>query len=126
MDVMKPGTRQHGPATLKVSFNTSVPAHLRGGLLEVTHVFTPEQHRGKGFASLLMQKVCAEADEAGKVLLLMAKPYDEGGLDRDELREWYGRFGFKRIQADPVLMARAIGAVGEAKLKPLALAMGMH
>jgi predicted GNAT family acetyltransferase len=123
---MKPGIRQHGPATLRLGFNTSVPAHMRGGLLEVTHVFTPEQHRGKGYASLLMQKVCSEADEAGKVLLLMPKPYDEGGLDREALIAWYALFGFNAIQTSPVLMARKPGAIGVAKMKPLALAMGMN
>lgn len=126
MDGMKPGTRQHGPATLKLSFNTTVPAHLRGGLLEVTHVHTPEQHRKQGYASLLMQKVCAEADDAGKVLLLMPKPYDDWKMGRDELIEWYARFGFKSIQASPVIMARRPGSVTSVKMKPLAFAMGMH
>ena len=127
MDVvtMKPGIRQHGPATLKLSFNTSVPAHMRGGLLEVTHVFTPEQHRGKGYASILMQKVCAEADEAGKVLLLMPKPYDDGPVCTERLAEWYARFGFEAIQASPLLMARYIRSVG-VKMKPLAYAMGVN
>lgn len=123
---MKPGTRQHGPATLKLSHNTSVPAHMRGGLLEVSHVFTPEQHRGQGYASLLMQRVCVEADEAGKVLLLMPKPYDVVAMDRDQLRDWYARFGFVPIQASPLIMARQAGAVAAAQVKPLVAAMGLH
>jgi predicted GNAT family acetyltransferase len=122
---MKPGTREHGPATLKLGFNTSVPAHLRGGLLEVTHVHTPEGERRKGYASLLMQKVCAEADAAGKVLMLMPKPYDDGPLDVQALLDWYGGFGFEPIQTKPVIMARRPGAVA-VRVKPLAYAMGTH
>jgi GNAT superfamily N-acetyltransferase len=124
MDGMKPGTRQHGPATLKLSFNTSVPAHLRGGLLEVSHVFTPADERNKGYASLLLQKVCAEADAAGKVLMVMPKPYDDAPMDRNTLVEWYRTYGFEPIQAQPIIMARKPGAVA-VKLKPLAYAMGV-
>ena len=124
---MKPGTRMHGPASLRLSFNALVPAHLRGGLLEVSHVITPEQHRNHGYASMLLQKVCAEADAAGKVLLLNPQPYDTPELSADELTAWYEGFGFNVIQEKPArLMARPPGTAPRAKLKPLAFAMGMH
>lgn len=123
---MKPGTRKHGTATLRLSFNTSVPAHLRGGLLEVSHVLTPEADRGKGYASMLMQKVCAEADEAGKVLMLMPKPFNAEPMDAEALTQWYARYGFEPIQSSPLVMARRPGSVAVAKVKPLAAAMGMH
>lgn len=124
---MKPGIRQHGPATLKLSHNKLVPAHIRGGVLELTHLIVPEQHRRNGYASLLMQKVCAEADEAGKVLLLMPKPYDVIGMDREQLVAFYERFGFQAIQQRPVLlMARQPGVAVAARVKPLAAAMGVH
>lgn len=124
---MKPGARMHGPASLRLSFNTAVPAHLRGGLLEITHVVTPEEERGKGYASMLLQKVCAEADAAGKVLLLNPKPYDTPQLSADELTAWYEGFGFDVIQEQPArLMARPVRAAPRAKMKPLDFAMGMH
>lgn len=124
---MKPGIRQHGPATLKLSFNTAVPARMRGGVLEVTHVLTPDQHRRKGYASMLLQKVCAEADEAGKVLILMPRPFDVPAMSRDQLEDFYQRFGFQTIQKHPtVLMARQPGAEVVVSVKPLAYAMGMH
>lgn len=127
MDAMKPGLRQHGPATLRLSFNTMVPAHLRGGLLEISHVLTPESHRGQGYASMLLQKVCAEADEAGKVLLLNPKPYDTEPMNAEELTDWYSRFGFDLIQTQPaLLMARPAHAEQRVQMKPLAFAMGMH
>lgn len=123
---MKPGIRQHGPATLKLSFNTTVPANLRGGVLELTHLFVPDQHRGHGYASLLLQKVRAEADEAGKVLLLMPRPYDDQPMDRDALIAFYQRIGFETIQERPVLMARRPGSACTVTMKPLAYAMGMN
>jgi GNAT superfamily N-acetyltransferase len=128
MDVsMKPGMRQHGPATLRLSFNTNVPAHLRGGLLEVSHVLTPERHRGHGYASMLLQKVCAEADEAAKVLLVFPKPYADSPLSDEQLMDWYSAFGFDLIQTQPApLMARAPNAEIRVKKKPLAFAMGVH
>lgn len=124
---MKPGIRQHGPATLKLAFSTTVPAHLRGGVLELSHLVVPEQHRRHGYASLLLQKVCAEADEAGKVLLLMPKPFDVIAMDRNQLEDFYQHFGFLTIQKHPVvLMARRPGAGVTVSVKPLAHAMGMH
>lgn len=124
---MKPGIRQHGPATLKLSFNAGVPAHLRGGVLELSHLLVPDQHRRQGYASLLLQKVCAEADKAGKVLLLMPRAYDVPAMDREQLQDFYRRFGFDVIQERPVtLMARPAGAAMVVTTKPLAYAMGMH
>lgn len=124
---MKPGTRTHGPSSLKLSFNTAVPANVRGGLLEITHVLTPDGERNKGYASLLMQKVCVEADEAGKLLLLRPQPFDMPELSKDQLTDWYNGFGFVVLQEKPVrLMVRQPGAALRVKIKPLAYAMGMH
>lgn len=108
---MKPGARSHGAASLKLSHNPMVPAHLRGGLLELSHLHTLNTERGKGLASMLLQKVCAEADDAGMVLLLRPLPYEDAPLSRAQLADWYSRFGFDVIQTHPcTLMARAIGA----------------
>jgi ribosomal protein S18 acetylase RimI-like enzyme len=122
---MKPGTRMHGPASLRLSYNTTVPAHMRGGLLELSHLIVPEQHRRQGYASMLMQKVCAEADRAGKVLMLSVRPYDVIGMDAGQLQEWYGRFGFDVIQQNPTLMARPAGAPQKFTPKPLAFSIAM-
>lgn len=123
---MKPGPRTHGPASLRLSFNKTVPAHLRGGLLELSHVSTPEDQRGKGHASLLLQRVCAEADEARKVLLLMPKPFGDAPMDREALIDWYSGFGFDLIQTKPVaLMARPAGAAPRVKVKMLPALMGI-
>lgn len=117
---MKPGPRTHGSASLRLSHNTFVPAHLRGGLLEITQLNTLNTQRQQGFASMLLQKVCAEADKAGIVLLLHPKPYDDAPLTREQLADWYSRFGFDVIQTHPAtLMARPPGAQPRFKAKPL-------
>lgn len=95
---MKPGKRQLGPCTLKLSYSQIVESPLRGGLFEVSHLATAEEHRGKGYATRLMDEVCQEADDNRKVLVI--RP------DEEWLEEFYERFGFVEIQANPVLMAR--------------------
>jgi ribosomal protein S18 acetylase RimI-like enzyme len=122
---MKPGTRMHGPASLRLSYNTTVPAHMRGGLLELSHLIVPESHRRQGYASMLMQKVCAEADRAGKVLMLTVRPFDTIAMDAKQLTEWYGRYGFDVIQQSPVLMARPARAPMKFTPKPLAFSIAM-
>ncbi len=65
----------------------------------------------------------AEADEAGMLLLLRPLPYDSNGPDREQLADWYSRFGFDVLQRDPLLMARAAGAEPRFRVKPLVFTM---
>ena len=94
---MKPGKYQHGPASCKLRYSPVIPPHLRGHMLEVTHVFTEESERGKGYATLMMQSLCEQASKAGKALMLMPEP---------ELVTFYALHGFEVVQKNPVLMAR--------------------
>jgi predicted N-acetyltransferase YhbS len=96
---MKPGKRQLGPCTLKLTYSQVAPANLRGGLFEVSGLHTAEEHQKKGYATRLLDEVCEEADEAKKVLVIMP--------DEPWQMPYYGRFGFEPIQAEPVIMARA-------------------
>lgn len=96
---MKPGKRQLGPCTLKLTYSQIVPSNLRGGLLEISQLQTAEEHQRKGYATRLLDEVCQEADEERKVLVIMP---DSGWLTL-----YYGRFGFEPIQQEPVIMARA-------------------
>lgn len=99
------GNRSHGAASLKLSYSQAIPVHMRGGIREITSVYTPEADRGKGEASALLKQVCEEADRAGIVLILIPKPFD-AGLDELQLIAWYARHGFTQIQNNPTLMAR--------------------
>lgn len=96
---MKPGSRTHGPASLKLGYCQIAPPNLRGGLLEISRFTTPKQDRGKGHGTALLQAVCDEADEASKSLILLA--------DSASLAMYYERFGFERMQDDPIIMLRA-------------------
>lgn len=72
--------------------NDALPA----GVLVVSSVETDEAHQRKGHATRLMQRVCRDADLGGVVLVLLPA-----------VDSFYERFGFKIIQADPVMMARS-------------------
>ena len=91
------GRRTHGTASLMLSVSDALPANMRNGVRELTGLHTPEADRGQGLASMLMQKVCAEADRNKLVLLLTPAE----GLDG-----FYQQFGFIAIQTNPILMAR--------------------
>lgn len=98
MDGVMRGERRHGAATLRLSVSRALPKRIRDGIRELSHLETPEAERSKGYASMLMQKVCNEADK--NRIVLMLTPTE--GMD-----EFYKRFGFMTIQYVPTkLMAR--------------------
>lgn len=108
---MKAGTRKFGGASCKVGRTVQVPVHMRDHIMEVSAVFTPIEERKQGFATKLMGLVCDEADAAGKLLLLHVHPYGDPDLSASQLEQWYSdKFGFTKIQEQPLLMARAVGA----------------
>jgi GNAT superfamily N-acetyltransferase len=104
MDGMR-GNRNHGGAALKLSYCTAVPPNMRGGIREITNIYTLESKRGQGDASRLLKEVCDEADKERMVLVIMPEPFDKG-LNELELIQWYARHGFIAIQNNPTLMAR--------------------
>jgi GNAT superfamily N-acetyltransferase len=101
---MKPGTYTSGHASCKLRYSQAVPANLRGRLLEVTRLFTPEQHRGKGHATKLIEKLARYADADRITLLLMPKPYGESAPDVFALLQFYARHGFIELQDKPVIL----------------------
>lgn len=95
---MKTGTIQLGNASLHLGYSQIVPPTKRGMAREITELFVPEEFRGKGEATALLNDVCDQADTAGLLLLLIA--------DSKELGLFYERFGFAAIQQHPILMVR--------------------
>ncbi len=59
-------------------------------------------------ATELMRTVMKEADEHNMLLVLFPEPFGEQPrMSANELVDFYGRFGFQAIQAEPkVMMAR--------------------
>lgn len=104
MDVveMKPGTVTLGAASLHLGYSALVPANLRGNAFEISELLTLPQERGHNHANSLMQDVCEQADQAGKLLLLMPEQFGAGGLTTEQLAEWYiRRHGFTILQLEP-------------------------
>ena len=116
------GPRTHEAASLQVRICMALPKHLRERTREISKVHTDAAEQGKGHASELMRQVCEEADAAGLTLVLWPRPYgDDIALGASMLQGWYAGFGFRAIQHDPVLMARAPGLY--TRLAPVAAAV---
>lgn len=86
--------------------NPELPEHMHERVREIVRVWTDKDHRGEGYATQLMQEVCNDADSSNMVLILRPQPFD-ANISKAKLIEFYKRFGFSKMQDDPVLMARA-------------------
>lgn len=123
---MATGERSVGPASLRIRQSNDLPAHIREGSREIINFQVEKDEQNKGYGARLLRKVCKEADEAGMVLVLWAKPYGEDApLDQAKLVEWYNRFGFAVIQVgNAIMMARVVGATERgARLSPIAASL---
>lgn len=99
---MKPGTITLGPSSLHLSYSALVPPDMRGNALEITELLTTPLERGNNHANILMREVCDQADQASKLLLLMPENFGTGGLNTDQLSDWYQRrHGFTVLQLSP-------------------------
>ena len=102
---MNPGQRIHKQASLTVAVPTGLPEDMQQDFVEILSIRS--ENPRKGHATALMHIVCAEADHAGKILMLKVGAFDDGMSD-EQLAKWYSRFGFVEVQKEPaMLMARA-------------------
>lgn len=101
---MPPGPRAHRQASLRVAITEGVPSEMQAHIRELVSLKSGNPR--KGDATGLMWAVCAEADLARMMLLLRAEPFS-GDITQAQLEKFYQRFGFVKIQATPVLMARS-------------------
>ncbi len=104
MDVVTPGLREHRSATLRIAIAEALPEDMRPMTREIVEVHSSNPR--KGHATALMHQVCAEADKWWMTLFIKVEKFDEGMGD-DDLKRWYGRFGFVVIQIEPCLMVRS-------------------
>ncbi len=104
--MMKIGERVHEEARLMLSqpdLDVGDCNHLR----EITGLKTTEESRGKGYARWLMCQVCVEADDEQTVLMLCPEADEGSPVTNEQLKQFYGKFGFEEIQTTPaVIMAR--------------------
>ncbi len=67
----------------------------------IPRINTPLFQRRRGYASMLLAQVCADADAEGVDLELHVVPTGRRGIDPgyDALIAWYERFGFREERA---------------------------
>lgn len=70
----------------------------------ISRINVPHLHRGKGLGSKLLKMITDDADKEGIILFL--SPVPTGGLDYDDLCEWYKRNGFDWDEERPIMVRR--------------------
>lgn len=104
---MKNGIRKYEGAVLNIGFCAALPEKMRIDVREISNVECQMAHRGRGEATRLMEEVCREADASRTIFVLMPKPFGEHPpLDTTQLEHWYTKFGFHRLQDDPLILVR--------------------
>jgi GNAT superfamily N-acetyltransferase len=106
---MTPGERKHSGArlVLKEMYGPGLSDFERQHIRMVVNLYTDPGVRRNGDATELMKQVCAEADREKTVLVLEPEPEEDSPLDRWALMNFYRKFGFTRVQKEPLtLMAR--------------------
>lgn len=98
---MNVGLRAHRSASLRVAMAEGLPEEIQPLTREILSVHAGNAR--KGHATALMHTVCAEADNYWVTLLLQPRKFDDG-MDDEKLVAWYERFGFVRIQDEPVVL----------------------
>lgn len=96
---MPVGVRTYGPSSLFVAMNTEVAPINRDKLRELIQLYTAPDKRKQGYGTSLLIRVCKEADEAQKTLLVHVSPQDDRTVER--LADWYEQFGFVPLQHEP-------------------------
>ena len=104
---MRLGDYSEGFARCRVGICELVAPELRPKLREVSGLVCDAASRGKGHARALMRRVMATADDHGMTLLVVVEPFEDGPMDKTTLKDWYARQGFRVIQGEPCVMARA-------------------
>lgn len=64
----------------------------RAGAALITRINVPIEHRCKGIGTSLLEEIIADADEEGVILHIEVQP--SGGPTREQLKDWYMKFGF--------------------------------
>lgn len=105
---MKTGIRHYENASCKVLMCVAIPNRLRTRTREIVSIDVPENLRRQGMATQLLRNICDEADAHRMTLIVFPKPFGDGPkMSQRDLIEWYdSKFGFRAIQAEPVMMAR--------------------
>lgn len=72
----------------------------------VTRVVVPEEKRGEGIGTELLNELTSDADKECKTLLLEPRPYTGSGMTKRSLINYYKRFGFECISKDDYMVRK--------------------
>ena len=86
-----------------------VIVHLFCPMPAISSLWVGIDKRGNGIGAQLVELVIEQYGEAA--LLLVAKPFDWGGLSAEELVVFYERFGFRLTGTADDVMVRPEGAM---------------
>jgi len=101
---MEPGLRTYKQASLRVAVASGLPIDMHELTREILSVKSDAPR--EGHATALLYQTCAEADKWWMTLVIQVRPFDDG-MTMEQLQKFYTRFGFLKIQDEPVLMARS-------------------
>lgn len=100
------GIRGDSKCSLTLCVPSAFPEDIQAACVELTKLYTDKKWRNCGKATILLTDVCAEADKAGKSLILTCDPADLQ-TDSKRLQSFYAKHGFRVFQNKPkVLMCR--------------------
>lgn len=72
----------------------------------LTHLEVEKEHRGKGEAKALLDKIGKEADQAQIAIITEPKPYAKDGLKLKQLINLYKQSGYVELQEKPLILVR--------------------
>lgn len=97
----KLGWRMKFTPSCSVEFTFSEPPQGGHTIVLSTIQVTPDSDCwNKGYGSKAMQKIASIADKTHTEIKLFASPMGTSQLNRKKLKEWYKKFGFKKLEND--------------------------
>jgi ribosomal protein S18 acetylase RimI-like enzyme len=77
------------------------------GLFLINRINVPQEHRGKGYGTQILDQILKDADQERVTLVLEVYASDMRGImTKDKLIEWYRRHGFHMVNHAQGLMER--------------------
>lgn len=97
-------TEGHAKAELNRYTGDGLSDEAKKNLFVLTELFVPEEHRRKGYANNLLDKLHERADR--NKFAIMLNPEGSGKLKGTKLVNFYKRNDYQVLQKEPLLMIR--------------------
>jgi GNAT superfamily N-acetyltransferase len=96
----------YATAELNRYSGTDLSEEARKNLFVLSNLFVPEEHRRKGHASNLLDKLHERADRNKFAIMLIPGSFGDGKLKGRKLVNFYKRNDYVVLQKEPLLMIR--------------------